>query len=134
MSDISGLHICSFTDFDDVRLVTADGSEFRFEFSKRFGPLMIGKRGRTIDALPPKRSKFWRALTAWCKQGHRVDGSGYAVFSLPAPERYVTLAGRHMALVPEGVDPATVRREWFAKMDLPEPQEAIEVIVVEPQP
>ncbi|MCC6970460.1 MAG: hypothetical protein IT434_09585 [Phycisphaerales bacterium] len=106
--------ICSFTDFDDVRL-TVDGQVFRFEFSKRFGPLMIGKRGRTIDNYPPLKSPFWDALQAWCTQGHQVV-NGEAVY-LPEPEpTCVRLIGRQYVEVPAGRNPEDVRREWLAKV------------------
>lgn len=62
---VGGFCVDSFTDFDDVRLVTWDGRVFRFEFSHRFGPLMIGKSGRTVDVVPSTRSPFWKALEQW---------------------------------------------------------------------
>jgi len=78
------LHVCSFTDFSDLVIETPDG-ETRFEFSKRFGPLLIGKSGRTIDRLPAQRDKFWAALHWWCVQGHRVE-RGRCVYDVPAAQ------------------------------------------------
>lgn len=120
------MHIDSFTDFADVRLVTWDGQVFRFEFSHRFGPMMIDKRGRTIDTAPPLKSPFWKALTAWSQQGCRLDDHGCAVYDLPPVRQYVRLCGRQWALVPEGREPLDVRREWFAKAKLPMPDDRIE--------
>lgn len=95
-------HICSFTDFSDVTL-EAGGQVFRFEFSKQFGPLMIGKRGNTIDGVPPQCSPFWRALEAWCKQGHRVDKGGLAVWEpiIEREPRAVCIVGNHYLVVPD---------------------------------
>ncbi len=110
------MFICSFTDFADIAL-DVNGQLFRFEFSKRFGPFMIGKRGRTIGSVPPTCSAFWDALQAWCKQGYQVV-DGRCVFVVPPRPVYVRLAGNKYVEVPEGRDPQDVRREWLIKAGL----------------
>jgi hypothetical protein len=117
------MHICSFTDFADLT-IEAGGQSFRFEFSRRFGPAMLGKRGDIIAWVPAKRSPFWKALQAWCDQGHQV-ADGRCVFELPREPVYVTLVGKHVVEVPEGCDPQAVRREWFDRMGLPMPEEGM---------
>lgn len=70
-------HVCSFTDYTDLRLTTQQGRTYRFEFSHRFGPRLLNKRGHDVDRLPGVRSErpFWDALKWWCRQSHRVvDG------------------------------------------------------------
>lgn len=112
--------VCSFTDFADIAL-SVEGREYRFAFSKRFGPTTLGERGQPI-ALPPRRSPFWDALHAWCHQGHQMSGDR-CVFTLPPKRLFVRLVGRHYVEVPTGADPATVRREWFEKAGLPIPED-----------
>lgn len=120
-------HVCSFTDFADITLVTWDGQVFRFEFSRRFGPVMIGKRGHTVERVPPQRSSFWKALHWWGKQGHRIDDHGCCVYDMPPLTRYVRLCGRQWAQVPDGHDPADVRRKWCEKAKRPAPNDRLEV-------
>lgn len=64
--------ICSFTTFADVT-IAINGQVFRFEWSDRFGPLMLGKRGQPLANMLPTRSLFWKALHWWIKQGKRVE-------------------------------------------------------------
>lgn len=125
---MKGVHICCFTDFSDIRLVTWDGQVFRFEFSKMFGPMMLGKRGQPVEARPPKRSPFWPALHHWCVQGHRVDEHGCCVYNMPPVTVWVRLVGRHWAMVPDGQSPAAVRAEWFEKAKLPPPNDRVETM------
>lgn len=84
-----GVHICAFVDFSDVRIVTPDGVT-RFEFSKIFGPKLIGRLGDTIERLPPMRDKFWRALEWWCKQGHRMHGDK-CLYDVPPATRMLKI-------------------------------------------
>jgi hypothetical protein len=121
------MHIDSFTDLPAVRLVTPDGEAFLFDFSERFGPLMIEK-GRNVDWVPPRRSAFWRALDAWVSQGCRLDSDGRCLYDVPRPIRFVTLVGRHCVEVPDGREPADVRAEWFERMKLPAPDDAVRVL------
>lgn len=88
---IESVHLCLFTDFDDLTMDTPEGA-FRFEFSKMFGPTMIGKSGHAVQWRPPHRSQFWPALTWWCQQGHRVE-NGRCVYDVPAPDTYITIDG-----------------------------------------
>lgn len=123
--------VCSFTTHPDVTLRTKDGQTFRFEFSTWFGPMMLGTRGQPVAAMPPKRSPFWRALQLWCRQGHQLTPRGEAIYDEPPPRRYVRLAGRQHVEVPPGSDPAEVRRRLFERLNLPVPDEPVEVIEVE---
>lgn len=77
------MRVCSFTTVPDVRL-RVDEREYRFEFSRQFGPAMIGKRGNTVEWMPPHRDPFWRALAWWAHQGCRVE-NGFAVYDMPGP-------------------------------------------------
>jgi hypothetical protein len=113
------MRACSFTDVADVTL-EAGGQVYRFEFSRRFGPLMLGKRGQSLETVPPKRSPFWKALHLWAAQGCRVV-NGQCVYDVPPEPRLVQLVGRHYVEVPEGRDPEDVRREWFKKLNISYP-------------
>lgn len=115
----SGFHICSFTTFADL-VIEADGECWRFEFSKLFGPIMLGKRGQPLSALPPQRSMFWKVLHQWCIQGYRGE-DGRCLYNRPPITRYVHMAGRHWIQVPNGHDPQEFRVEWFASHNLDVP-------------
>ena len=127
-------HVCvySCTDVPDVTLLARDGVAFRFEFSRRFGPRMFGTRGRTVDTVPPRRSPFWAALDAWVAQGCRVNAQGLGLAHLPPVHRYVHLVGRQWVVVPEGADPAAVRRHWFEQANRVPPDDHVKVREVEP--
>ncbi len=105
--DIPGMgrvHVCSMTDFNDLRLRTPNGRDYRFSFSKMFGPTMLNARGHEVEKLPGVRRErpFWDALQWWCKQGHRVT-DGRCVYDVPPAVRYWS---------PDG------QRNWF--LDTPE--------------
>jgi hypothetical protein len=121
-----GFHICSFTDFKDIR-IEAVGRSYRFEFSHRFGPAMLGKRGDTVGTMPALRSPFWKALQLWCQQGHVVD-DGVCVYTVPASERGLRITPRHILALKATDDPAAVRAGLFAEMGLPEPPEPPDVV------
>src|SRR5688572_10686342 len=57
-----GVRICSFHDADGE--VTVGGVVYRFEFSKMFGPLWIGKTGKVLSNQNPKRA-VWEAFYDW---------------------------------------------------------------------
>lgn len=69
---IPDVHVCCFIDSPDVTL-RYHGETWRFEWSDRFGPLMLGKRGSPLSTTPPRCSPFWRALQWWIAQGKRVE-------------------------------------------------------------
>ena len=101
---------------------TIDG--VRFEWHPRFGPAVVGKRGQIVNTQPGPRHRFWKAVTWWAQQGHVVTADGACVYDEPTQPRYVRLVGRHYLEVPDGREPEDVRREWFAKMNLPDPEAA----------
>lgn len=124
---VGAVHICSFTDFADLRIVAA-GRSFRFEFSHRFGPALLDKRGETRSTLPPMRSPFWKALQLWCKQGHRVE-DGHAVYDIPEPgQTFVRITGRQW-LACAGRDPSEVRAEVYASLGEAAPDSPPETMV-----
>lgn len=114
-------HICSFTDFADLTIQAA-GLRYRFEFSHRFGPLMLGKRGQELQSVPGARSPFWKALHLWCAQGHQVE-DGQCRYVIPPAMRMVTLAGRHSIELRPTDDAAVVRAMWLQKCGAPVPSE-----------
>ena len=61
-------------------------------------------------------------------QGHRVNHRGEAVYEPLPIKTWVRLSGRQWAFVPDGHDPATVRAEWFAKANLPVPNNRVETM------
>jgi hypothetical protein len=122
-----GFHICSFTDFDNL-LMTAGGHSYRFEFSKRFGPLLLGKRGQTLTTLPPVRSAFWKALQLWCQQGYLVDAD-VCVYTIPPPERGIRLAGVQVIMLGPTDDPSLVRDRWYGEIGEPLPPDPPDVVV-----
>ena len=63
-----------------TRRIRSGGKEFLFEFHEYLGPTMIGKRGDTIQSMPPMNSPFWDALHFWLKQGKQVDAEGNCIF------------------------------------------------------
>ena len=124
---VGAVHICSFTDFADLRIVAA-GRSFRFEFSHRFGPALLDKRGEVKSSLPRQREPFWPALQLWCQQGHKVE-NGHAVYEIPAPgQTFVRLAGRQWVAC-DGRDPADVRAERYAAIGQEPPDAPPETMV-----
>ena len=121
-------HVCSFTDFSDLT-IQAGGKSYRFEFSKRFGPTMIGKKGQTIETTPPIRSPFWRALELWCKQDYRVEGQR-CVYDVPPPSSmcFVRIAGRHWLQIGPHDIPESCRSRVYEEMKLDPPTDAPEVM------
>lgn len=68
--------VCNFS--DPLTYTLTDGARtWRFEFSERFGPLLVDKDGRTLDRQPTsERHPFWRPFRLWLHQGKHADESG----------------------------------------------------------
>jgi hypothetical protein len=47
------------------------GKAWRFEFSRMFGPVLVGKNGDPLKSQPPERSRFWPEFEKWL-QARRV--------------------------------------------------------------
>jgi hypothetical protein len=79
---------CSFSDPRDYRIKVPGkyrGEKvFTFDFSERFGPLVVGADGREV-AQPGPRHPFWTAVTQWHKQGKRVGDDGLCVWEPEPP-------------------------------------------------
>lgn len=60
--DITAVHICDFTDVHDVRV-----GRWRFDFSERFGPLLLNRRtGMPLKHQPDSDDHpFWPAFEKW---------------------------------------------------------------------
>ena len=74
---MKGVHICSFSDPQDYKIYVENsrrgGRTYRFDFSERFGPMVIGVNGREV-AQPGPQHPFWKSVTLWHRQGKRVGG------------------------------------------------------------
>lgn len=80
------------------------GKEWSFEFSDRFGPLLLGHNGEPLERQPVSpRHPFWRPFNAWLAQGKQVEG-GVAVWRKPMPTVLRNIVGRHYAVEQEGED------------------------------
>lgn len=57
--------ITSFVDAANQQ-VTVNGKVVRFDFSRRFGPLLIDEEGRELDKQPiSERDAFWPPFNRW---------------------------------------------------------------------
>lgn len=96
--------ICGFTTDPDIRIVVA-GKEYRFDFSDRFGPLVLGADGQPLENQPGPRSPFWMAATTWVRQGKHVDAAGLCIWCgdqdgiVPNGYKLVHMGGRHYQLM-----------------------------------
>ena len=83
---MSQVHICSFSDQRDYK-IRADGKEYIFDFSERFGPSVQRRDGRgELTNQPGPRAEFWLAVTLWHRQGKRVGGDGLCLWDEPPRE------------------------------------------------
>jgi hypothetical protein len=80
------------------------GKEWSFEFSDRFGPILLNKDGepRALQPISPKHP-FWRPFNAWLAQGKKVE-DGVAVWREPLPTVLRHIVGRHYAVEEKGED------------------------------
>jgi hypothetical protein len=128
MSEQTHFHICSFTDFGDLRIEAA-GKSYRFEFSHRFGPAMLDKRGEVKDSMPRQRDPFWKALQLWCQQGHTVE-DGRAVYALPPVERALRLSPRTLLHLAADVDPQAALVDAYRMAGMEMPPNAVPDVVI----
>lgn len=71
----------------------------KFEWSERFGPMALTKKGAE-RALTPKH-KFWRAASLWNLQGQRLEGSK-AIWHEPKKPVLQHLGGRNFMVIEDG--------------------------------
>jgi len=77
---VSQVHLCSFSDQQDYK-IRADGKEYIFDFSERFGPSVQRRDGRgEIKNQPGPGAEFWLAVTLWRRQGKRIGDDGFCVW------------------------------------------------------
>lgn len=89
----------------------------RFEFTERFGPVVVNRRtGAILDNQPGPRARFWKDVTLWNEQGRRVTPDGECIFEIPKEPEMVCIAGRHYVEVPEGETPEATRRRWLDRL------------------
>lgn len=69
-----------------------DNKILLFEFSERFGPLVVGKRGQEV--AQPKASKFYEQVTLWSRQGKRMR-DGFCVWTPEPIPITVPMGGRN---------------------------------------
>ena len=83
-------------------LIEAGGKTFRFEDSDRFGPALCKQNGDLLaNPYPPERSPFWKAHTAWVRQGRRLDGN-QCVYEPLRPTKVRHMGGRHYQVIETG--------------------------------
>ena len=101
--NVTGLHVCSFRDPLDYRIYVG-GKLYRFEFSERFGPALLGKRGDVLEGgRIRERHPFWLGFNPWLNQGKRVDAwTGLCVWHEPKPTFFRRMVGRQYQLVRGG--------------------------------
>lgn len=59
------VHICTFCDAAD-QVITVKGKKVRFDFSERFGPLVLDDEGQPLEKQPIHESDpFWEPFNAW---------------------------------------------------------------------
>jgi len=79
-------------DLHDLRIKVL-GKEYIFDFSERFGPLLVKKNGDPCVNQPvSERHPFWKGFTPWLNQGKRVE-DGVCIWELE-PKKSVKL--RHL--------------------------------------
>jgi hypothetical protein len=89
-----------------------DGDKtWSFEFSSRFGPLLLDSKGgpKTIQPTSP-RNPFWKPFNAWLSQGKQVE-KGVAIWRKPLPMVLRQIAGRHYKIEENGEDGGEIMRK-----------------------
>ncbi len=95
--------VCDFTT-DPDRRINAGGKVFRFDFSDRFGPLVLGADGSPLDRQPGPRNPFWAAIDAWVRQGKKVGDDGLCIWRddkgglVPDGYKIAPIGGAHYEL------------------------------------
>lgn len=106
-------NICYFSDQCDYKIRTRD-KVWIFEWSDRFGPLVITKSGKPCVHQPTaERHPFLLAVSYWSKQGKRVGDDGYCVWERPPPMVMRHLGGNHYKYVigdDDEIDPSNFIR------------------------
>lgn len=76
--------------------LTIDVAEtvYRFEWSRRFGPAVLGKRGEILSKQPSERSPFWKAIGDWQKQGCWVRGEECVYEPIPKEDPDMVQVGK----------------------------------------
>jgi len=89
----AGAIVCSFSDDRDYR-IRVGAKEYTFDFSERFGPTLIGKRGQFLESRMPK--PFLVAVSWWARQGKRIDADGFCVWEQPMWKVYKVAGRQHV--------------------------------------
>ena len=91
--------------------IILDGArEWRFEFSDRFGPVLVGKDGEPLNQQPvSERNPFWLPFNAWLAQGKRTTDDGkFAIWDRPIATKVKHVSGRNYVIVEQGDDSVPV--------------------------
>jgi hypothetical protein len=84
--------------------INIGGKVFRFDFSDRFGPLVLAKNGSLLERQPGPRSPFWAAIDAWVRQGKQIGDDGICIWRddngwlVPDGYKIVAIGGSHFVL------------------------------------
>lgn len=89
--------ICSFSDPDDYKIFV-EGACYRFDFSERFGPLFLNTDGTERKRQPGRQVS--EAISAWFRQGKRIDDDGVCLYRLPNLHANYTMIGGCKVLLP----------------------------------
>lgn len=104
-----GVRICSFHDADG-EVTDSRGRVWRFEFSKMFGPTLVGKRGQVLENQTMTKA-FWEAFYDWyeAKYGELEWRKAEREFAAEmASGKYVRIGNN---IVPRTMVPADVLAE-----------------------
>lgn len=96
-----GNAIVSFcSDPGDYR-IKVDGKIYTFEFSDRFGPIVLNRRGDPMSKQPGPKNKFWWAVSSWKQRGKEIDDDGLCVWFTEPEDILRHIAGRHYIVIGE---------------------------------
>ena len=102
----------------NLQTIVVNGKSYFFEMHEYCGPFVASKKDWSIlKNQPGARSPFWPAVTAWDKQGRRVDENGVCIWEpVVEPElRTVHLAGNHYLVIGADDDPEEERCKIFER-------------------
>ena len=84
-------------------ITDANGKQYRFEDSDRFGPSLITKNGSICSAQPGEQSPFWRCHRIWGRQGRRTETDKVScVWNEPKPTKFKKISKKHCLIVEDG--------------------------------